>query len=200
MREEASASAGRGDAAAAIAELRARLGERLSTAAAVREQHGKDPTYHAGRAPDAVAFARSTEEVAEIVAVCARHGVPVIAFGTGTSLEGHIEALQGGVTIDLSGMDAILEVNAADLDCRVRGGGDADAAQHAPARHRALLPDRPGGGRLARRHGGDAGERDERGALRHHARGGAGADGGDRRRARWSGPAGGRASRRRGTT
>ena len=58
MREEASASAGRGDAAAAIAELRARLGERLSTAAAVREQHGKDPTYHAGRAPDAVAFAR----------------------------------------------------------------------------------------------------------------------------------------------
>ena len=96
--------------------------ERLSTAAAVREQHGKDPTYHAGRAPDAVAFARSTEEVAEIVAVCARHGVPVIAFGTGTSLEGHIEALQGGVTIDLSGLDAILEVNAADLDCRVEAG------------------------------------------------------------------------------
>ena len=122
MRGEASASAGRGDATAAIAELRARLGERLSTAAAVREQHGKDPTYHAGRAPDAVAFARSTEEVAEIVAVCARHGVPVIAFGTGTSLEGHIEALQGGVTIDLSGMDAILEVNAADLDCRVEAG------------------------------------------------------------------------------
>ena len=122
MREEASASAGRGDAAAAIAELRARLGERLSTAAAVREQHGKDPTYHAGRAPDAVAFARSTEEVAEIVAICARHGVPVIAFGTGTSLEGHIEALQGGVSVDLSGMDAILEVNAADLDCRVEAG------------------------------------------------------------------------------
>ena len=88
----------------------------------MREQHGKDPTYHAGRAPDAVAFARSTEEVAEIVAICARHGVPVIAFGTGTSLEGHIEALQGGVTIDLSGMDAILEVNAADLDCRVEAG------------------------------------------------------------------------------
>ena len=88
----------------------------------MREQHGKDPTWHAGRAPDAVAFARSTVEVAEIVATCARHGVPVIAFGTGTSLEGHIEALQGGVTIDLSGMDAILEVNAADLDCRVEAG------------------------------------------------------------------------------
>jgi D-lactate dehydrogenase (cytochrome) len=115
-------AAGRGDPEGAIAELRGRLGERLSTAAAVREQHGKDLTWHAGRAPDAVAFARTTEEVAEIVRICARHAVPVIAFGTGTSLEGHIEALEGGVTIDLSGMDAILEVNAADLDCRVEAG------------------------------------------------------------------------------
>ncbi len=122
MRQEGEGRAGRGDTAAAIGELRERLGERLSTAAAVREQHGKDPTWHAGSPPDAVAFARSTEEVAAIVATCARHGVPVIAFGTGTSLEGHIEALEGGVTIDLSGMDAILEVNAADLDVRVEAG------------------------------------------------------------------------------
>lgn len=123
MRDEESAVAGApGDAAAAVVELRALLGERLSTAAAVREQHGKDPTWHGGRAPDAVAFARSTEEVARIVGVCARYGVPVIAFGTGTSLEGHIEALHGGVSVDLSGMDAILEVNAPDLDCRVQAG------------------------------------------------------------------------------
>jgi D-lactate dehydrogenase (cytochrome) len=112
----------RGDAAAAISELRARFGERLSTAAAVREQHGKDVTYLAGHPPDAVAFARTTEDVAEIVRTAARHDVPVIAFGTGTSLEGHIAALQGGVSVDLSGMDAILEVNAADLDARVQAG------------------------------------------------------------------------------
>ncbi|HRO13409.1 FAD-linked oxidase C-terminal domain-containing protein [Amaricoccus sp.] len=122
MQQESAALAGRGDTAAAIAELSALIGERLSTAAAVREQHGKDLTWHAGHPPDAVAFARSTEEVARIVAICARHRVPVIAYGTGTSLEGHIEALRGGVTIDLAGMDAILEVNAADLDCRVQAG------------------------------------------------------------------------------
>ncbi len=112
----------RGDAAAAISELRARFGERISTAAAVREQHGKDVTYLPGHPPDAVAFARTTEEVAEIVRTAARHGVPVIAFGTGTSLEGHIAALQGGISVDLGGMDAILEVNAADLDARVQAG------------------------------------------------------------------------------
>ena len=94
----------------------------ISTAAAVREQHGKDVTYLAGHPPDAVAFARTTEEVAEIVRTAARHGVPVIAFGTGTSLEGHIAALQGGISVDLGGMDAILEVNAADLDARVQAG------------------------------------------------------------------------------
>jgi D-lactate dehydrogenase (cytochrome) len=108
--------------APALAELRLLLGDRLSTAAAVREQHGKDVTYHAGRAPDAVAFVRSTEEVAAVVRVCAAQGVPVIAFGTGTSLEGHIAALEGGVTIDLSGMDRVIEVNAEDLDCRVEAG------------------------------------------------------------------------------
>jgi D-lactate dehydrogenase (cytochrome) len=110
------------DPAPAIAEARALLGERLSTAQAVREQHGKDVTYHAGRAPDAVAFAQSTEDVAELVRICARHRTPVIAFGTGTSLEGHIAALQGGISIDLSRLDRVLEVNAEDLDCRVEAG------------------------------------------------------------------------------
>ncbi len=105
-----------------IAALRALLGERLSTSAAVREQHGKDESYHPVHAPDAVAFARSTEEVAEIVKICAAHRCPVIAFGTGTSLEGHVAALHGGVSIDLARMDQVLEVNAEDLDCRVQAG------------------------------------------------------------------------------
>ena len=112
----------RADPAPAIADLQTLLGERLSTAAAVREQHGKDVSYHEGAPPDAVAFAESTEEVAEIVKICARHKTPVIPFGTGTSLEGHIAALRGGVSLDVSRMTAILEVNQEDLDCRVQAG------------------------------------------------------------------------------
>ena len=107
---------------AVIEELRALIGERLSTSAAVREQHGHDESYHPVHAPDAVAFATSTEEVAEIVKVCARHKRPVIPFGTGTSLEGHVAALHGGISIDLMRMDQVLEVNAEDLDCRVQPG------------------------------------------------------------------------------
>ncbi|MEJ1995238.1 MAG: FAD-linked oxidase C-terminal domain-containing protein [Limibacillus sp.] len=110
------------DAAPALDALRQLLGDRLSTAAAVREHHGKDVSYHEGAAPDAVAFAASNEEVAEIVRICAAHKVPVVPFGTGTSLEGHIAALAGGVCLDLSQMNQILEVNAADLDCRVQAG------------------------------------------------------------------------------
>jgi D-lactate dehydrogenase (cytochrome) len=106
----------------ALEALRSLLGDRLSTSAAVREQHGRDESYHPAAAPDAVAFAQSTEEVAEIVGICAAHNLPVIAFGTGTSLEGHVAALRGGVCIDVSGMDRIVEVNAEDLDCRVQAG------------------------------------------------------------------------------
>ncbi len=105
-----------------IEELKGLLGDRLSTSAAVREQHGRDESFHAARAPDAVAFARSTDEVAQIVRRCAAAGTPVIPFGTGTSLEGHVAALQGGVCIDVSQMNAVLEVNAGDLDCRVQAG------------------------------------------------------------------------------
>jgi D-lactate dehydrogenase (cytochrome) len=105
-----------------IEQLRALLGERLSTSAAVREQHGHDESYHPTHAPDAVAFAESTEEVAEIVRICAAHKCPVIPFGTGTSLEGHVAALHGGVSIDVAGMAQVLEVNAEDQDCRVQAG------------------------------------------------------------------------------
>ena len=107
---------------AAIVELKALLGDRLSTAAAVREQHGRDESYHRSVPPDAVAFAQSTDEVSAIVRICAKHKVPVIPYGTGTSLEGHVAALRGGVSIDLMPMNQVLEVNADDLDCRVQAG------------------------------------------------------------------------------
>lgn len=107
---------------AALAALRQRLGDRLSIAQSVRDQHGRDESYHTPLAPDAVAFVESTEEVSAVVEICAAHGVPVIPYGTGTSLEGHIGAVAGGVTVDLSGMNRILEVNAEDLDCRVQAG------------------------------------------------------------------------------
>jgi len=105
-----------------IEELQGLLGARLSTSVAVCEQHGRDESYHAVHAPDAVAFAQSTEEVAEIVKVCARHKTPVIPFGSGTSLEGQVMALHGGICIDTSHMKEILEVNNEDLDCRVQAG------------------------------------------------------------------------------
>ena len=112
-----------GASEAAIAELKELLGERLSTSLAVRKHHGQDVlSYHPTLPPDAVAFAQASEEVAAIVKVCARHKTPVIAFGTGTSLEGHVMAPRGGVCIDLSGMDEILAVNAADMDCSVEPG------------------------------------------------------------------------------
>jgi D-lactate dehydrogenase (cytochrome) len=110
------------DAAPALEELRALLGDRLSTAEAVREHHGNDVSYHEGALPDAVAFARTNEEVSEVVKICARHKVPLVPFGTGTSLEGHIAALAGGVCLDVAQMDTVLEVNAEDLDCRVQAG------------------------------------------------------------------------------
>src|SRR3954467_6779374 len=77
---------------ALLASLKQRLGDRLSTSAAICAQHGKDESYHQPHAPDAVAFAASTEEVATIVVLCAQHKTPVIPFGTGTSLEGHVAA------------------------------------------------------------------------------------------------------------
>ena len=108
--------------AALLASLRQLLGDRLSTSAAVCAQHGKDESYHPPHAPDAVAFAHSTDEVSAIVGLCGEHKTPVIAFGTGTSLEGHVAALAGGLCIDLSQMNRILRVNAEDLDTVVEAG------------------------------------------------------------------------------
>ena len=107
---------------ATIAELKALFGDRVSTAHAVREQHGKDISYHEAHLPDAVVFAESTEEVQQIVQLCARHKTPIIPFGTGTSLEGHISAPNGGISLDVSRMNRILQVNEADLDVVVQPG------------------------------------------------------------------------------
>ena len=107
---------------ALIAELRELFGDRLSTSASVLEQHGRGESWHPVQKPDAVCFARSNEEVAEIVRRCAAASTPVIAFGTGTSLEGQVQAPHGGICIDTSQMNQILEVNAEDMDCRVQAG------------------------------------------------------------------------------
>ena len=106
----------------ARAELSALLGDRFTTSLPVREHHGKDESYHTPFPPDGVAFANSTEEVSAIVKICAKHKLPIIPFGTGTSLEGGIAALAGGITIDLSGMQRILRVSPEDLDVTVQAG------------------------------------------------------------------------------
>ena len=108
--------------ASLLASLRELLGDRLSTAAAICAQHGKDESYHAPYSPDAVAFAHSTDEVSAIVKLCAGYKTPVIAFGAGTSLEGHVAALAGGICIDMSQMNRVLRVNAEDLDATVEAG------------------------------------------------------------------------------
>ncbi|MFN9194803.1 MAG: FAD-binding oxidoreductase, partial [Pseudomonadota bacterium] len=105
-----------------LAALRARFGERLSTAEAVRAQHGRGESVYDAQPPEAVVFCRSTEEVAFVVGLADQHAVPVIPFGVGSSLEGHLLAVQGGVCIDLSGMDRIVQVNAEDLTVTVEAG------------------------------------------------------------------------------
>ena len=101
--------------AAMIEALKAQFGERCSTALAVREQHGRDESPIDAPPPEAVVFCESTEDVAAVVKLADRHGVPVIPFGVGSSLEGHLLAVQGGVSIDLSRMNKVLAVNAEDL-------------------------------------------------------------------------------------
>lgn len=104
------------------AALRELLGPRCSTSDSEREHHGHGESYHLTQAPDVVCYAQTTEEVSQIVALCHRAKVPVIPFGAGTSLEGHVVALHGGVCLDLSRMNRIVAVNAEDLDCVVEAG------------------------------------------------------------------------------
>ena len=105
-----------------IAALKAHFGERCSTALVVREQHGRDESPFEVPPPDAVVFAESTEDVAAAVVLADRYAVPVIAFGTGSSLEGHLLAVQGGISIDLSRLNQVLRINAEDLTVTVQPG------------------------------------------------------------------------------
>ena len=105
-----------------IGALRDRFGERVSTADTVRAQHGKGEAWHPVHAPDGVVFCRTTEEVATVVGLCAEHRVPIVPFGAGSSLEGQLCCLEGGISLDLTGLDRIVEVNAEDLDVLVEAG------------------------------------------------------------------------------
>ena len=109
-------------APSAIEELERLLGDRLSTGEAIREQHSHDESWHTPRLPDAVCFPDDTDDVSRIVAVCARHRVPVVPFGTGTGLEGGTVAAAGGICINTSRMNAVLRVSAEDMDCTVQAG------------------------------------------------------------------------------
>ena len=108
--------------AVAIGVLKQRFGERLSEGASVREQHGHTTTWLTNQPPDAVVFVENTEEVRDIVRVCADHRVPIIPFGVGSSLEGHLNAPAGGISVDMARMNRILAVHAEDLDCVVEPG------------------------------------------------------------------------------
>ncbi|OWW20551.1 FAD-binding oxidoreductase [Noviherbaspirillum denitrificans] len=105
-----------------LAALESIFEDRVSTSQAMREHHGRDESSYDPMLPDAVVFAQTTEEVAEVVKLCNAHDIPIIPYGTGTSLEGHILALRGGVTIDLSQMNAVLAVHAEDQTATVQAG------------------------------------------------------------------------------
>src|SRR3984893_2107654 len=108
--------------AAVVQALAARFGNRLVTSQAVRDQHGNTLTWIANQPPDALVFPQDTAEVQDIVRICAAQRVPVIPFGTGTSLEGHVNAPYGGVSVDLRDMNRVLDVHAEDLDCVIEPG------------------------------------------------------------------------------
>lgn len=102
--------------------LENKFGKRFTQNQAICDGHGKSEAYHAQHSPDAVVFVHNTEEVADVVTLCCRHDIPVIAFGAGTSVEGNFSAVRGGVCVDLSEMAQIVEVNQEDFDCTVQAG------------------------------------------------------------------------------
>ena len=107
---------------AVCANLQEAFGERFTTGKALREQHGHTTTWLKNQVPDGVVFVKTTEEVSTVVSLCNEHGVPVIPFGAGSSLEGHLNAPYGGISVDLSQMNTILDVHDEDLSCTVEAG------------------------------------------------------------------------------
>ena len=159
------------DVATAIAILRQRFGDRLQTGEAIRRQHANTLTWLDNQPPDAVIWVENAEEVGEVVRVARDHRAPIIPFGAGTSLEGHVNAPLGGLSLDFSRMNQILAVNERDLDCVVQPGVSRKQLND---HLRDLGPVLPGRSRRRgshhRRHGLDARLRHHRRALRHHAR------------------------------
>ena len=135
--------------------LRAIFGERLSTADAVRDHHGRDESPYPPMPPDAVVFAKSTEEVAALVGICARYRVPLIPYGVGSSLEGHLLAVQGGVCVDMSQMNKVLAVNPEDLTVTVQAGVTRKQLNQEIRDTGFLFSDRSRRRRDDRRHDGD---------------------------------------------
>lgn len=107
---------------AVLARLVARFGDQLQTGEAVCAQHGQSETHFEPTLPDAVLFARSTEDVVDCVKLCVAAGVPIVPYGAGTSIEGNALPVRGGISLDLGGMDAVLAVNTEDFDCTVQAG------------------------------------------------------------------------------
>lgn len=105
-----------------LAALEARFGMHLHLTDAMREQHGRSEAHFATALPDAVVYAQSTEDVVDLVRFCTQHDVPIVPFGAGTSIEGNALPVRGGISVDLSEMNAILEVHAEDFDCTVQAG------------------------------------------------------------------------------
>jgi len=131
-------------APAFISALQARFGAQCSTAMAVREQHGRDESSFDVPAPAAVVFAQSTADVSDAVALAARYQVPVIPFGVGSSLEGHLLAVQGGISLDVSRMNQVLAVQAEDLTVRVQPGVTRKQLNEALKSHGLFFPIDPG--------------------------------------------------------
>ncbi|HBF29237.1 FAD-linked oxidase C-terminal domain-containing protein [Rhizobium sp.] len=113
--------------AAVVDLLKQRFGVKFQTGQSFREQHAHTTTYIPSQLPDGVVFVGSTEDVQAVVKLCAAHKVPMVAFGVGSSLEGQVNAAYGGISIDFSRMDKVLEVNAEDLDCTVQPGVTREA-------------------------------------------------------------------------
>jgi len=157
------------DISNAIAELQSCLGQRVTLSKSDLDLHGRSESYFADAPPDAVAYPEDTAEVAEIVRICASHRVPVIGWGTGTSLEGQAQAFSGGVAVDFSRMDRILDIAQEDMIVRVQPGVTRAALNEALRATGLFFPVDPGanaslGGMAATRASGTTAV-----ALRHDA-------------------------------